>query len=217
MSEPRWATVLFDFDGTLADTVPLIVASYRWTIENHDLPPADEATIRSWIGRTLPDMMTELAGPERATELAEAYSGWQVANVERLLRPFEGVNELVAELEASGVGVGIATARRRAGTEAMLRILGLDARLPVLAALEDTDTHKPDPAPLLLATQRLGADPAATAYVGDTVLDLRAADAAGMAGIGVTWGAGTRDDLGAEPHVALADTTSALRDLLLGS
>ena len=215
MSDPRWKTVLFDFDGTLANTIPLIIASYRWTIQHHDLPALTDDEIRATIGRTLPDMMAELGGAERAAELMDAYSAWQRDNVTTYLEPYPGLDTLLPELVSAGVRIGIATSRRRESAENLADVLGLD--LPVLATLEDTTEHKPLPAPLLLAAERLGAPPAECAYVGDAVVDLRAADAAGMAGIGVTWGAGEPEELRAEPSVAVVDTVDELRSLLLGS
>jgi pyrophosphatase PpaX len=84
----------------------------------------------------------------------------------------------------------------------------------VLATLEDTTEHKPLPAPLLLAAERLGSEASDCIYVGDAVVDLQAARAAGMAGIGVTWGAGDPDALRAEPSVAVVDTVEELRAAL---
>lgn len=215
MTELRWKTVLFDFDGTLANTIPLILASYRHTIERFGLEPADDATIMSWIGRTLPDMFTELAGADRAPALMDAYSSWQAANAAEHLVAYPGIDEMLADLAAAGARMGVATSRRRPSAETLATALGLHQHLPLLVAMEDTEHHKPHPAPLLLAAARIGADPAECVYVGDAVVDLGAADAAGMAGIGVTWGAGLPDALRAHPSLAVVDTVAQLRNLLL--
>ncbi|MDO5533865.1 MAG: HAD-IA family hydrolase [Propionibacteriaceae bacterium] len=215
MTTARWSTVLFDFDGTLANTIPLILASYRWTIEQHDLPRLTDEQIRATIGRTLPDMMTELGGPERAAELMDAYSAWQRDNVTTYLEAYAGIDALLADLGEAGVRIGVATSRRRESAESLAAVLGLD--VPVLAALDDTLEHKPLPAPLLFAAERIGSLPADCAYIGDAVVDLQAADAAGMAGIGVTWGAGDPDALRAEPSFAVVDTVDDLRAALLGN
>lgn len=215
VTDLRWPTVLFDFDGTLGNTIPLILASYRHTIERFGLAPADDATILSWIGRTLPDMFTELAGAERAPELIDAYSAWQADNVAAHLVAYPGVDELLVDLAAAGARLGIATSRRRPSAEALLAALGLHEHLPLLVAMEDTPHHKPHAAPLLLAAERIGADPADCVYVGDAVVDLGAAHNAGMAGIGVTWGAGLPDALAAQPSAGVVDTVDQLRALLL--
>ena len=215
VTDLRWPTVLFDFDGTLGNTIPLILASYRHTIERFGLAPADDATILSWIGRTLPDMFTELAGAERAPELMDAYSAWQADNVAAHLAAYPGVDELLVDLAAAGARLGIATSRRRPSAEALLAALGLHEHLPLLVAMEDTPHHKPHAAPLLMAAERIGADPADCVYVGDAVVDLGAAHNAGMAGIGVTWGAGLPDALAAQPSAGVVDTVDQLRALLL--
>ena len=215
MTDLRWGTVLFDFDGTLANTIPLILASYRHTIATFGLTPADDTTIQSWIGRTLPDMFTELAGAEAAPGLMAAYSAWQDDHSEEYLEPYAGIDELVGELAAAGASMGIATSRRRDSAERLTRALGLHEHLPVLVAMEDTNAHKPAAEPLLMAAERIGAKPAEAVYVGDAVVDLGAARAAGMAGIGVTWGAGLPDALRAQPSHAVVDTVPGLRAVLL--
>ncbi|WP_179229015.1 HAD family hydrolase [Parenemella sanctibonifatiensis] len=216
MTELLRPTILFDFDGTLANTVPLILASYRHTIDTVGLPPADEATIRSWIGRTLPDMFTELAGPDRVAELTEIYSTWQHDNAEQHLLPYAGMRQLVTDLIEAGAKVGIATSRRRGSAQRLKELLGLDEWLPLLVGLEDSTEHKPAAEPLLLAAERLGSEPGDCVYVGDALVDLRAAQAAGMVGIGVTWGAGVPDELRAESAHAVVDEVADLRRVLLG-
>ena len=92
----------------------------------------------------------------------------------------------------------------------------LDAYLHVLVTLEDTEEHKPDPAPLLLAVERMGCTPAEAVYVGDAVVDVQAARRAGMAAVGVTWAAGARSDVVAARPDVVADTVDDLRAALLG-
>ncbi|MFT3876239.1 MAG: HAD family hydrolase [Propioniciclava sp.] len=215
MTDLRWSAVLFDFDGTLANTIPLIIGSFRWTLAEYDLPPADDATIRSWIGRTLPDVFTELAGTDEVDELMAGYRAWQLEN-HHLLQTYPGMDALLARLADAGVPLGIATSRRRDSAEHLMRVAGLDGSLPLLVGLEDTSAHKPDAAPLLLAAERIGADPSGAVYVGDAVVDLRAAQAAGMTGVGVTWGAGLPGDLRAETSLAVVDTVTELTMALAG-
>jgi pyrophosphatase PpaX len=81
--------------------------------------------------------------------------------------------------------------------------------------MEDTDVHKPNPEPLLLALARLGAGATECVYIGDAVVDVQAARAAGMAAIAVTWGAGERADLVAAGPLAVVDTMEELRAQLL--
>lgn len=215
MSQPRWRAVLFDLDGTIANTIPLIIASFRHTLAAHDLEVPDDATITSWIGRTLHDQFGRLVPADQVDAIVDRYTSWQVAHLDELLHPFDGVTELLQALADADVPAGIVTSKRRGPAQQTLAHLGLDQWLEVSTAYEDTTDHKPHPAPLLAGAASLGFDPATTVYVGDAATDLVAADAAGMAGIGVTWGSGLPDALRAQPSVGVVDTVAELRALLL--
>ena len=213
--EPRWPVVVFDLDGTLVDTISLIVASYQHAFTTVLDREEDEAVIRSWIGQPLIRGFRSVS-PEHADELFSTYIAWNRANTERLIKRYAGVTELLADLTTAGVRIAAATSKLREPAEMAVVLTGLDAYLDTLVTLEDTTEHKPLPEPLLLAVERLGADPAHAAYVGDAVVDLQAARNAGMAAVGVTWGAGLRTDMAAAEPDVLADTVAELRAALLG-
>ena len=211
----RWPVVVFDLDGTLVDTIGLIVASYQHAFTSVLGREEDEVMIRSWIGQPLIRGFRSI-DPEHADELLGTYLAWNRANTERLIRRYAGIDTLLADLTTAGVHVAAATSKLRGPAEDAIRLTGLEASLDVLVSMEDTDAHKPDAAPLLLAVDRLGGTPADAVYVGDAVVDVQAARNAGMAAVGVTWGAGTRDSVvAAEPDV-VADTVVDLRAALLG-
>ena len=212
---PSWSTVVFDLDGTLVDSIGLIVASYQHafrTVLGHE---QDEARIRAWIGQPLIRCFQE-ASPEHADALFATYTEWNEANTERLLRPYAGVAALLRELTAAGAAVACATSKRAEPAAWALRLTGLTDLVPVLVTMEDTPRHKPDPAPLALAVARCAGVAADAAYVGDAVVDLQAARAAGMVGVGVAWGAGERAELEAAGPYAVAGSVGHLRSILLG-
>ncbi|MBK8470321.1 MAG: HAD-IA family hydrolase [Candidatus Phosphoribacter sp.] len=212
--EPPWGTVVFDLDGTLVDTIGLIVESYQHAFRTVLGQEQAQERIRAWIGQPLIRCFQE-ASPKHAQELFAAYTLWNEANTERLLRPYAGVDALLRDLAEAGVGVGVATSKRREPAAWALRLVGLSELVPVVVAMEDTPVHKPDPTPLWLALERCGGRLGSAAYVGDAVVDLQAARAAGMAGVGVLWGAGLEADLAAQHPQALARTVNELRALLL--
>ncbi|MEO7236160.1 MAG: HAD-IA family hydrolase [Lapillicoccus sp.] len=216
MSPPaRWPVVVFDLDGTLVDTIGLIVASYQHAFTTVLGREEDEAMIRSWIGQPLIRGFRAIdAG--HADELLSTYLAWNRANTERLIRRYAGIDTLLADLTSAGVRVAAATSKLRVPAQEAVRLTGLTAYLDVLVTMEDTDAHKPDPAPLLLAVDRLGTSPGDAVYVGDAVVDVRAARNAGMAAVGVTWGAGTREAVVGSAPDAVADTVDELRAVLLG-
>ncbi|WP_114907428.1 HAD family hydrolase [Ornithinimicrobium murale] len=207
---PRHPVVLFDFDGTLADTIPLIVASFQHTVRDVLGEEITEPEARSWIGHTLVDTFRERY-PDRADLLVTTYREWNLAHHDELIRAVDGVPELLDELQAAGCRVGVVSSKGESTVRRGLEAVGLRHDFSVLVGLEATALHKPHPDPLLHAARALSVDPSDCAYVGDAVVDIRAARAAGMRAVGVTWGAGTEQELrAAGPDVV----THAAGDLL---
>jgi pyrophosphatase PpaX len=212
---PRWPVVIFDLDGTLADTVNLIVESYQHAFRTVIGREEDPDIIRSWIGRPLSTAFRDHS-PELADQLYATYLSWNTDNTERLIRSYEGAREVLVALGEAGAKVGVATSKRRESAQQALDLLGLSPHVNALVGLEDTEVHKPEPTPLLLALERLGeSDPSRAAYVGDAVVDVLAGKAAGMATVAVTWGAGVRANLDKVRPDGIATTTAELHDLVL--
>ena len=214
MKKLGWPVVLFDLDGTVANTIPLILASYEHATNSVLGKPASAEESRGWIGQTLVDTFGRLY-PEHADELLESYLTWNRAHLEELIERYDGMPELLADLADAGAVTGIVTSKRREASEATLAAIGLEGAVPIIGAMEDSDAHKPSAGPLLAAADKLGRPLSDIVYVGDAWVDLACADAAGASGIGVTWGAGRREELLAQPHVAVVDTRDELRALLL--
>ena len=210
----RWTTVLFDLDGTLADTIPLIIASYRHAFREVMGREVEDRAARSWIGRPLLAALLE-ESPEHGHELDRVYREWNLANTARLIRAYDGVPELLDALRDAGVRTAVVTSKRRETADLALRHVGIADRIEVVAGLEDTTEHKPHPAPLLQGAQVLRVEPASCVYVGDATVDILAARAAGMASVGVTWGAGSREDLAGVGADWVCDAVSELGELLL--
>jgi pyrophosphatase PpaX len=215
VTSPRWSTAVFDLDGTLADTINLIVESYQHAFRTVLGRQEDPDVIRSWIGRPLIGAFRDHS-PEHADELYSTYLQWNADNTERLIRTYDGVIDVVGALRAAGVHVGIATSKRRESAQQAMDILGISPHVDVLVAMEDTDRHKPDPTPLLLALERMGRGSNGAVYVGDAVVDVLAGKAAGMDTLAVTWGAGLPEALHAVRPTAVASDATELRSAFLG-
>jgi pyrophosphatase PpaX len=213
VTAPRWPAVLFDLDGTLVGTIPLIVASYNHALASVVGVTVPEEEIRSWIGRPLVETFD--AWPEHAAELDRIYRDWNLANHDDLIEEYAGMPALLAELAAAGVAMGVVTSKRRSTADVALEAVGIAGRLEIVVALEDTTVHKPRPEPMLLGAARLGVDPSTCVYVGDAVVDVEAARAAGMAVVAVSWGAGLPDQLKAAEPDFLVESVDDLRDVLL--
>ncbi|MBK8448404.1 MAG: HAD-IA family hydrolase [Micropruina sp.] len=206
-------TVLFDLDGTLADTVPLIVATFKRTVSQALGWEPTLAQCKEWIGRSLTETFTTLA-PEVADELTARYLEWNLANHHAYVRQFDGVGALIEALRASGRAFGVVTSKRHHSALVSLECVGLTGQIPLLVTEEDTASHKPSPEPLLHALNQMGADGADAVYVGDAIVDMQAARAAGVRSIGVTWGAASADELRAVEPTAVVHDVGELTALL---
>jgi pyrophosphatase PpaX len=125
------------------------------------------------------------------------------------------MEDVLVRLHEEGRTLGIVTAKRRATVELAFAQVPLGHLFQAIVGGDETERHKPDPAPLLLAAERLRADPAETAYAGDSPFDVRAAKAAGMFAVAVTWGRiHERERLEAEEPDAIVDTAEELLGVL---
>jgi pyrophosphatase PpaX len=209
-----WRAVVFDLDGTLLDSVPLIVASHRHALQTVLGRDEPDEVLRAGIGKPLIEQM-RVFDPVRADDLFAAYQAWNLEATPRYVRWFDGVPELLERLCAAGLRLGVATSKMRASVDLAFRTVPPPVTFDAIVTLEDTTTHKPDPAPLLHALEALGTAAAHALYVGDAVVDVEAARAAGSAAVAVTWGAGTTGDLHAAAPLAVVDTPAALGDVIV--
>jgi pyrophosphatase PpaX len=191
--------VLFDFDGTLADTTELIMNSFRHTMQAHlDVIPPEEEWL-SGFGTPLDVQMLRYARSE--TEFAamiETYRTYQRQHFDTLLRPFEGAPELVAELARRGVPMAIVTSRYRRSTLRGMELCGIVDHVPVLVTPEDVTHAKPHPEPVLQALGRLGVEAHTAVFIGDSPHDIASGRAAGTHTAAVLWGPFPRTTLEAE-------------------
>jgi len=205
MRDLHWPVVLFDLDGTVLDTIELIRASHAHAVRTVLGRELSDEELMAGIGTPLRAQMEQF-DRERAQELYDVYRAWNHANTARLARRYDGVDELLLTLEEAGARLGLVTSKSRDAVDLVLTSLPAPIVWDVVITHDDTSLHKPHPAPLLTALERLGAAPAEAVYIGDSPFDLEAAQAAGCAAIGVAWGAFRPDVLAAlEPHTVVGN------------
>jgi len=206
----RFPVVLFDLDGTVIDSGAIILASMRHAAkEVLGAEPPDALLMAAVGGPGLEAQMHALA-PDRVEELVNVYRAHNEPLHDELVC-CAGIEDVLVRLKEHGRRLGIVTAKRRATVDLAFNVLPLRHLFDTIVGGDETERHKPDPAPLLLAAQRLNVDPKTCAYVGDSPFDIRAAKAARMHAIAVTWG-GIHDTakLEAEEPDAIVDTAQEL-------
>jgi pyrophosphatase PpaX len=183
----RFPIVLFDLDGTLIDSGEMILASLRHatrTVLRREI--ADELLLAPVGGSGLPEQMRAIDA-DRADELVAVYREHN-EGLHGDLVACAGVVPVIETLRAQGRRLGVVTAKRHATVALAAPALPLLEEFDVVVAWEDTERHKPDPDPIVLALDRLHAEPREAAHVGDSPFDLASARAAGVFAVAATWG-----------------------------
>jgi pyrophosphatase PpaX len=191
-----YRTVLFDLDGTLVDSIALILDSYRHTFRAHGLTAQDDAACLAWIGTPLAVHLAPFAKDEAdLAALVATYRAYNFANHDARVRPYPGVTELIAALRARGVPLGLVTSKSRAGTMMGLAIAKLEGAFGAVVCSEDVTRPKPHREPVDRALAILGATTESALFVGDGVHDMHAGRSAGVATGAAMWGPFTREAL----------------------
>jgi phosphoglycolate phosphatase len=184
--------VLFDLDGTFADTAPDLAAALNHVRGTHDLPPMPLETLRprashGSIGLLRIGMDVTPESPEFQS-LRDVFLDYYAQNICVETRLFDGMAELVEELEYREISWGIVTNKPHRFTVPLMEALGYAGRASCMIS-GDTCAHaKPHPAPLLEASNILDVSPDQCIYLGDDLRDIQAANAADMAGIIANYG-----------------------------
>jgi phosphoglycolate phosphatase len=174
------AAVMFDFDGTLADSFGAITASVNHTRARFGHPPLAEDTVKESVGFGLENLVERLVpGADPAAAAAvyrEHHPGVMVSGT----RLFPGVLTTLAGLTARGIPMAVCSNKSVHFTKRLVEGLGLGPYFAAVLGPEDVAAPKPHPAMLLEGAARLKVSPAACVYVGDMTVDVHAARAAGM-------------------------------------
>jgi len=205
--------IVFDWDGTLVDTLPAITRANAEVLESYGIAFDPEA-YRSAYSPDWQEMYVRL-GVDRSA-IAEAGARWLVAYGREMdgVRPMPRAGEALERLAAAGLSMGLVTAGDRSVVEQQLVLTGLGRFLPVRVCAGDLPVMKPHPAPLRKALTELGlgSAPERTVYIGDAQDDMRMARTVGARGVGIVSMLGTHDDLVAAGASEVADSVAAWVD-----
>ena len=193
---PALQTALFDLDGTLIDSIRLILDSYHHTLSRHQLPARTDQDWLKGVGTPLSVQFSEWReSPEMLEAMIATYREYNLKHHDTMVTVYPGVLEAVREIKAAGVQTGLVTSKNRQGALRGLRLVGLEALMDVLVCADEVTNPKPHPEPVEKAVQLLGADPATTVYVGDSIHDMHSGRAAGVKIAAALWGPFGRDHL----------------------
>lgn len=187
--------IIFDHDGTLVDSIPVVVEATNAALTMHGRGAAPAAEIvRGMIHATEPRMGLHAGSEDPALQEVLARDFYAAMNRIGPSRAtaYPGI---AATLAAATVPMAVVTNNQGRFVRGVCEALGLSPHLRIILGAEDMPAPKPDPRGALIAAKACGADPGACAYVGDSITDLKLARAAGMFAVGVTWGTTPLDEM----------------------
>ncbi len=182
-------TFLFDLDGTLIDSVRLILDSYHHTLSAHGIPArTDEDWLRG-VGTPLTAQLAEWGDdPGTLQALIATYREYNLAHHDRMVTVYPGVAAAIAAIRAAGRQTGLVTSKNRQGALRGLTLVKLERMMDVLVCADEVTNPKPHPEPVEKAMGLLGAAPRSTVYVGDSIHDMVSGRAAGVRTAAALWG-----------------------------
>lgn len=192
----RYAALIFDLDGTLADTLPLIYESFNDAFEPVTGKVLTPDEIRAMFGPPDNYVIRNVLDPEHQEAAINRYIRTYERRHRDLVELFGGMADLLSDLHAQGVKLAVVTGKSRNTALMTLDILGVLDRFDVVYAGDDVERQKPDPMALVMALNDLAHDdPTSAAMIGDSAADVIAGQGAGVATIGVLWGSPDHTDL----------------------
>lgn len=211
----RWPTLLFDLDGTLIDSIELILESYRHTMRVHRGESPPDELFLAGLGTPLRAQLR--AFTDDAEELAamiQTYRRWNIDNHDAMVRAYPGALETVTELRRRGYRMGIVTSKNLRGLLRGLTRCGLEGLFDSFVTADSMEKSKPDPEPVLHCIAELGGKPESTLFIGDSPHDIAAGRAAGTATAACLWGPFPRTALAAARPDHWLHSFADLRTLL---
>ncbi len=208
--------VIFDWDGTLVDSVEHIADSLHQAATELGYPALEREAYRDIIGLGMVEALEKLypgISREQMNTIREGYGRYFFSKVTTPQNVFDGMAEVVADIRAGGRGCSVATGKSRKGLEGALVSSGLGPHFEITRCADETRS-KPHPAMLEEILAFYGIKPAEAVMIGDTRYDLEMAQRIGMPSIGVEWGVHKRDVLGHYAPHAIVDSVPDLREVL---
>ncbi|ADH98611.1 pyrophosphatase PpaX [Salisediminibacterium selenitireducens] len=204
-------TILFDLDGTLINTIDLIIASFEHTLKVY-FPERDYSRdeVVSFIGPPLSETFGRL-NPGQVEEMIQEYRRFNHTNHDDLVTEYAGVIETLESLKKEGYKMGIVTSKRRDTALRGIELMNLGSFFPVIVSLDEVTKYKPDAQPVERALEGLGSEADQAVMVGDSEHDILSGKNAGTWTAGVSWSVHGKAHLESfSPDVMLESMTDLL-------
>ncbi len=213
----RYRTVVFDLDGTIADTEPLVLGCMLETINAHG-HLVDEELLLRYIGPPLPVMLFNMLGlsAEQAQPIYLDYLSRYEESYMPRTRPLPGAEPLLDALREAEVPMAVVTNKREDAGRKTVELLGWSDRFRTIIGADTASEPKPHPAPLLHALEILDGVPETSAMVGDTESDMGAGRNAKFSGVIGIVGVRDAEFLVSKGATHTADDLETVGQLLLG-
>lgn len=210
--------VLFDLDGTLLDTIEDLADSLNHVLAEASLPTHSVEEVRRLVGNGIPKLLERAVSADtpraRIGELYRAFLDYYLTHCRVKTRPYPGIPALLAALRDRGLRLAVVSNKADPATQALIRDFFGPCFDFVLGATEGREL-KPDRAMVDAALRALSIQSEEAVYVGDSQVDIRTAENAGMPCVSVTWGFRSRETLLEAGAAILADTPEDVRDWVL--
>jgi haloacid dehalogenase superfamily, subfamily IA, variant 1 with third motif having Dx(3-4)D or Dx(3-4)E len=188
----EYVAYMFDADGTIIDTRELIYQSFLHMTKTLGLPDPDRVLVDSLIGLPMPPQLVKLIGPGKPQSAYDEgyaiYSEFHMDKYRDYLGVFPGVKEGLAKLQGLGKKLAVVSSRKGRTLIPFLEAMDIAKFFPVIVSATETEKHKPDPEPALLALKLLEVSAAESVFVGDAIFDMQCAKGANMETAYVEWG-----------------------------
>jgi pyrophosphatase PpaX len=194
----RLTTVLFDLDGTLIDSIRLILDSYHHTLQTHALPPKSDEHWLAGLGTPLWVQLRHWSDdPVQLEAMIATYREYNLSHHDAMVTAYPGVVDMVHAIRRAGLRTGLVTSKNRPGAVRGLRLIGLEGSMELIVGADEVENPKPHPEPIERALRELRAPAGQTIYVGDSIHDMECGRAAGVRTGAVLWGPFGREHLAA--------------------
>ena len=217
----KYDIVIFDLDGTLLNTIGDLAASVDYVMRSRNLPEHTDAEYRQMVGggirrlvdRALPEALA--ANEEYVDECVTQFRRYYVDNIDRHTVPYEGMCELLRDLQRAGVKLAVASNKFQHGTDRLVSKFFSDIDFVAVEGNREGAPFKPDPQIVTGILSRAGLAPERAVMIGDSGIDIRTAQAAGIDSIGVAWGFRFAEELYEAGAERVVSQVEELREYLL--